>query len=145
MHMRRSAPQENPTAVCFSFKTRDYRTHEEVKEILERNVGIRITSLQYDPLYVHSANSCSDTRSRWIVTYRRRYDAGQACKQGFEMNGNKIMIRKLDDVINCELEAYHLYRADMRRKALYNALLRVDERRKALNEALKKQKNAKFA
>ena len=135
--MRRFVPPENPLAACFSFKARDFRTHEEVKDLLEGQIGIKITSLQYDPLYVHSANSCGDTRHRWIFTYNRETEVETATRRGLELSGNKTMVRRWDEVVNCELEAYQLYRADQRSKAMYNALLRVNQRRKALDDALR--------
>ena len=141
MHMRRLVPPENPRAACFSFKSRDFRNHYEVKQLVESSIGIEITHLQYDPLYVHSANSCSDTRHRWIITYRKPSEMETAARRGLEINGNKTMLRPWDEVVNCELEAYQIFRADQRRHALVNALQRVDQRRRALDEALKNQSN----
>ncbi|XP_062585729.1 uncharacterized protein LOC134247366 [Saccostrea cucullata] len=130
MYMRKNRPPPNPFAVCFSFRENDDYTHIDVRDILETQLGLKVRSVQYDPLSIRSSDP--DVGTRWIVTYATPAECEFVASKGVEVNGDKIAIKLLDDVINCECEAYALWREDERQKRIAegNRMIRKERKRK---------------
>ncbi|KAK3093521.1 hypothetical protein FSP39_016718 [Pinctada imbricata] len=116
LNMRTSLPRSNPFAVCFSFRQDTDMTHKEVKYLLEKNIGVRVHTIRYDPVSVRCASTAADTRSRWIVTYGTTGECAYVISKGLEYKGDKIAIKSLDDVYACEYEAYQVYLSDLMRE-----------------------------
>lgn len=52
------------------------------------------------------------------MTYATPAECEFAVSKGLEVNGDKIAIKLLDDVINCECEAYILHKEEERQKRI---------------------------
>lgn len=52
------------------------------------------------------------------MTYATPAECEFAVSKGMEVNGDKIAIKLLDDVINCECEAYILHKEEERQKRI---------------------------
>lgn len=128
MYMRKHRPTPNPFAICFSFRENDNYNHTEVKDILESQISLKVRSVQYDPLSIRSSDA--DVGTRWIVTYATPAECEFAVSKGLEVNGDKIAIKLLDDVINCECEAYILHKEEERQKRIAEGNQIICEKRK---------------
>ena len=122
--MRKRLPPSNPFAVCLSFREGDEFSHKEVKDLLEANIGLKVRSVQYDPVSVRSPDTSADTRSRWIISYATPTECEFAVSKGLELEGDKIAIKFLDDVMMYEYEAYNILLDDMRKAETAQQLTR---------------------
>lgn len=102
----------NLFVICFSFCENDNYNYIEVKDILELQIGFKVCFVQYDFLLICLLDV--DVGMRWIVMYVILVECEFVVSKGFEVNGDKIVIKLFDDVINCECEVYILYKEEER-------------------------------
>ncbi|XP_060075257.1 uncharacterized protein LOC132554945 [Ylistrum balloti] len=116
MYMRKSFPTEQPLSLCFSLRE-DNISHASVKRWVERETGLKVASIQYDPVSIR-AGVMVGTGSRWIVTMTSLEDCRKLLQQGLEENGEKVMVRWLDDICVCEFDAYKIHCQEQNRTKL---------------------------
>ena len=101
--MRKELPPKDPNAVVVSFRDNAI-PHEKLKQVVENSAGSPIQSLQFDPVSIHSIDS--DARSQWVI----RFDDVGVCirlvETGLWVNGDALSVRKYDDVMKEEHDAY---------------------------------------
>lgn len=64
------------------------------------------------------------------MTYATPAECEFAVSKGLEVNGDKIAFKLLDDVINCECEAYILHKEEERQKRIAEGNQIICEKRK---------------
>ena len=136
MCVRKSLPPSNPFAVCLGFREGKDYTHGEVKDLLERHTGVKVRSVQYDPISVRYPESAADTRSRWIVHYATPTDCARVVNKGLDLGGDKIAIKLLDDVMMCEYEAYKIHAQDLYRAEIAQQLARRQNKKRSTKRRL---------
>lgn len=106
MHMRSSIPPPSPYSVCFSLRCNDEYSHQEILDLLRRKTGVTPRTIRHDPVDVRAGNA--DVPSRWIVDFRNPEDTRSILQNGLEINGEKIILKALDDVYKLEFQAHRL-------------------------------------
>lgn len=107
VRMRKILPPSDPNAVCIRFNESDI-SHDELKTTLERETCQKVVGLQFDPVSVHSTDP--EAMSRWIVRFTDSSICDEFSQNGIKINGVKLRVRKFDDVMREEHEAYKLYK-----------------------------------
>ena len=119
LRMRKEIPPKDPTAVCICLRDNAI-SHEELKSKLERETGVKVVSLQFDPVSVH----CSEpgVKSQWIVRFPNKVICEYLTKCGISIDGAHYCVRSFDDVMRKENNAYKLYLAfsDMKNERKIN-------------------------
>ncbi|XP_045198010.2 uncharacterized protein LOC123552417 [Mercenaria mercenaria] len=126
LRMRKELPPSDPKAVCIRFGDTDL-SHDELKAKIEKETGQKLLSLQFDPVSVHSIDP--EATSRWIIRFTEASVCENMVENGIRINGIKYQIRKFDDVMKEEHEAYKLYKMMKEytdRKPLKTSSLRKD-------------------
>lgn len=106
LRMRRELPPEDPTAVCVRFGDSSL-SHNELKSKIENETGYDVVGLQFDPVSVHAFDP--DAASRWIIKFESVSICESLAVTGLRLNGVKYHVRKFDEVMKEEHEAYKLY------------------------------------
>ena len=107
--MVKQAPKRRPTAAILSLRENECSFHGEVKFFIETQIGVRVKSIQYDPLHIRSGKP--DLRSRWIVDFNTVSDVEKVVKKGLTIGKDKIIIYKFDDIMKRELSTFQYFRA----------------------------------
>jgi hypothetical protein len=107
VRMRKTLPASDPYAVCIRFEENDI-SHDELKAKIERETNQKVAGLQFDPVSVHSIDP--EATSRWIVRFPESTICDELSQNGLKINGVKLRVRKFDDVMREEHEAYKLYK-----------------------------------
>ncbi|XP_033754989.1 uncharacterized protein LOC117337939 [Pecten maximus] len=107
MYMRRCYPMEQPLSLCFSLRD-DNRSHAAVKNWVEQESGLKVAAIQYDPISIR-AGVMVGTGSRWVITMTTLEDCRKLLQQGLQVNGEKVIVRWLDDICVCEFDAYKIH------------------------------------
>ena len=119
-------PPSQPLAVCFSLPD-NAKPHHEVKSLVESQVGTPVTWLQFDPVAVHAIDS--DAKSRWIVTLSDSESRDILIDCGLIAKGEKIPVRRYDDVTRDEVQAYKIFEL-IQRGRTHNEINQMKERRR---------------
>lgn len=106
IRLRKEAPPPQPLAICFSLPD-NAKPHSDVKTLIESQIGSPITKLQFDPVAVHAIDS--DARSRWVATLGDRESRDLLVECGLIVNGEKVEVRRYDDVTRDEVQAYKIF------------------------------------
>jgi hypothetical protein len=109
MHMRRDVPELRPRAAIFSFRDNEFTTHAEVKYLIETQIGVRVKSIQFDPLDVRTGKP--KVHSRWIVDFFSDWDLHEALKNGLKVGKDKLLFFKHDDIAKREVSSFKYYMA----------------------------------
>ncbi|CAC5389621.1 unnamed protein product [Mytilus coruscus] len=104
MEMRKSLPPKSPNSVVFTLRNNDGYTDKAILDLIKQETGLKAVSLQYDPVNVRTGNS--KVPSRWIAEFGFQDDVQLILKNGLEVNGEKVVVRLLDNVHKMEFEAY---------------------------------------
>ncbi|XP_052103526.1 uncharacterized protein LOC127737013 [Mytilus californianus] len=104
MEMRKSLPPKSPNSVVFTLRNNDGYTDKAILDLIERETGLKAMSLQYDPVNVRTGNS--KVPSRWIAEFGFQDDVQLILQNGLEVNGEKVVVKLLDNVHKMEFEAY---------------------------------------
>ncbi|XP_021349240.1 uncharacterized protein LOC110447706 [Mizuhopecten yessoensis] len=106
LRLRKEVPVPQPLSVCFSFRD-NAKSHSQVKDIVEKQIGSSITRLQFDPISVHALDN--HAKSRWVVTLADKETRDYLLSNGLFVDGEKTEVRNLDELMREEVEAYKLY------------------------------------
>lgn len=106
LRLRKEIPEPQPLSVSFSFRD-NAKSHTQVKNLVEQQVGCSITMLQFDPISVHVLDN--QVKSRWVVTLPDKQSCENLLTTGLIVDGVKTEVRHLDDLLKEEVEAYKLY------------------------------------
>ncbi|XP_046575112.1 uncharacterized protein LOC124283123 [Haliotis rubra] len=145
IRMRRELPPPAPNALCFCLKNKRSFSHEEIKTILENQLGTSITTLMFDPLYVHLGVENTDGACLWVFSLADDSLRIHLLHQGIIFEENRLRVRRYDDVLFDEHEAYRLYRSveeEHQRLQLVPSQRRHSQ--KSLGSELKIQKHVAF-
>lgn len=107
IHMRKDTPASRPMAVIFSFRDNESSSHAEVKYLFETQVGVRVRSVQYDPLDVRACKP--GISSRWIVEFNTKADVDKVIKRGLIIGRDKIIIYRHDDIAKREVATFKYF------------------------------------
>ncbi|OWF48213.1 hypothetical protein KP79_PYT14492 [Mizuhopecten yessoensis] len=118
MYMRKSYPREQPLSLCFSLRD-DRLSHATIKRWIERETGLKVAAIQYDPVSIRAGEHLN-IGSRWVVTMTTLEDCRKLLQQGLEVDGEKVMVRWLDDICVCEFDAYKIYCQDQKQTKIRN-------------------------
>ncbi|XP_046332706.2 uncharacterized protein LOC124115677 isoform X2 [Haliotis rufescens] len=111
IRMRRELPPPAPHALCFCLKNKRSFSHEEIKKILENQLGTSVKTLMFDPLYVHLGVENTDGACLWVFTLADDAIKIHLLHQGLIFEEERVRVRLYDDVLYDEHEAYRLYRS----------------------------------
>ncbi|XP_071112520.1 uncharacterized protein [Haliotis cracherodii] len=111
IRMRRELPPPAPHALCFCLKNKLSFSHEEIKKILENQLGTSVKTLMFDPLYVHLGVENTDGACLWVFTLADDAIKIHLLHQGLIFEEERVRVRLYDDVMYDEHEAYRLYRS----------------------------------
>ena len=114
MQMRKELPPPSPNSVVFSMRKKDKYSHKDIKDLIENETGFKARSIQYDPVNVRAGSS--EVTSRWIVQFGCLYETYSILQKGMKINGEKIVVRKLDDIYKLELAAYKMKMEEKRKQ-----------------------------
>ncbi|XP_067676430.1 uncharacterized protein [Haliotis asinina] len=145
IRMRRELPPPAPNALCFCLKNKRSFSHEEIKKILEDQLGTTVTTLMFDPLYVHLGVENTDGACLWVFTLADDSLRIHLLHQGIIFEEKRVRVRRYDDVLFDEHEAYRLYRSveeEHQRLQLGSSQRRYSQ--KSLGNVLKMQKHVAF-
>lgn len=126
IRLRKELPPSQPLSVCFSLPD-NAKPHHEVKSLVESQVGTPVTRLQFDPVAVHAIDS--DAKSRWIVTLSDSESRDILIDCGLIANGDKISVRRYDDVTRDEVQAYKIFEL-IQKGRTQNEINQMKEKRK---------------
>lgn len=104
---------EQPLSMCFSLPD-DSLSHVAVKRWVEASTGLNVAAVQYDPVSVR-AGVAMGSGSRWIVTMTSLEDCRKLLRMGLEVDGEKVIVKWLDDVCVCEFDAYKIHCQEQKR------------------------------
>ncbi|GFR66258.1 hypothetical protein ElyMa_005554200 [Elysia marginata] len=112
MRMRKELPPTNPRKLCFQ-TTIPGCTHAEVVRSLEGALpDLKVASLQYDPIHLHDYRDplLAGLRFKcmWVFTLSPGSDSSQLLLRGFRLRGQRMNVRKADDVYAEEQRAFQL-------------------------------------
>ncbi|XP_069113189.1 uncharacterized protein [Argopecten irradians] len=125
MYMRRTFPMEQPLSLCFSLRD-DTRSHAAVKKWVERQSGLKVAAIQYDPVSIR-AGVMVGTGSRWIITMTSLEDCRKLLQQGLEVDGEKVVVRWLDDICVYEFDAYKIHCQEQKQRNIRRQKLNSEE------------------
>ncbi|XP_060069601.1 uncharacterized protein LOC132549665 [Ylistrum balloti] len=106
LRLRKEIPVSQPLSVCFSFRD-NAKSHSQVKDLVEKQIGSPITRLQFDPISVHALDN--HAKSRWVVTLDDKEKCDYLLAHGLVADGEVTEVRNLDEMMREEVEAYKLY------------------------------------
>lgn len=106
IRLRKEAPPPQPLAICFSLPD-NAKPHQHVKSLVESQTGTPVVQLQFDPVAVHAIDR--DAKSRWVVTLSDYESRDLLVECGLIVNGEKIEVRRYDDVTRDEVQAYKIF------------------------------------
>ncbi|CAC5372468.1 unnamed protein product [Mytilus coruscus] len=106
IRLRKEAPPPQPLAICFSLPD-NAKPHQHVKALVESQIGTPVVQLQFDPVAVHAIDR--DAKSRWVVTLSDYESRDLLVECGLIVNGEKIDVRRYDDVTRDEVQAYKIF------------------------------------
>ncbi|XP_033740466.1 uncharacterized protein LOC117327529 [Pecten maximus] len=106
LRLRKDLPVSQPLSVCFSFRD-NARSHSQVKDMVEKQIGSPIKRLQFDPISVHAIDN--HAKSRWVVTLADKEKCDYLLTNGLFVDGEVTEVRNLDELMKEEVEAYKLY------------------------------------
>lgn len=106
VRMRKDLPPKDPNAVCVSLRD-NAMPHGRLKELVEKNTGHSLIGLQFDPVSVHSIDN--DAKSQWILRFEDPAVCERLVDYGLPIEGDLVPVRKYDDVMKEEHEAYQYY------------------------------------
>lgn len=106
IRLRKELPPSQPLAVCFTLPD-NVKPHKDVKALVESQIGTPVTRLQFDPVAVHAIDS--DAKSRWVVTLSDSESRDLLVECGLIVNGERIEVRRYDDVTHDEVQAYKIF------------------------------------
>ncbi|XP_063427288.1 uncharacterized protein LOC134710821, partial [Mytilus trossulus] len=104
MEMRKCLPPKSPNSVVFTMRNNEEYTYNEILDLIKQETGLKAVSLQYDPVDVRTGNS--KVPSRWIAEFGFQDDVRLILQNGLQINGEKVVVRLLDNVHKMEFEAY---------------------------------------
>ncbi|XP_069138312.1 uncharacterized protein [Argopecten irradians] len=106
LRLRKEVPVSQPLSVCFSLRD-NAKSHSQVKDMIEKQIGSPIARLQFDPISVHALDN--HAKSRWVVTLADKEKCDHLLTNGLFVDGEVREVRNLDDLMKEEVEAYKLY------------------------------------
>lgn len=130
VRMRKDLPQKDPYAVCVSFRDNAI-SHEQMKKLVEKGAGCPVKNLQFDPVSIHSIDS--DAKSQWILRFEDPATCSRLVETGLWVDGELLSVRKFDDVMKEEHEAYQYF------------LILNEYKKRKLEKALEKDRKSKPA
>ena len=105
--MRKDNPDSRPCGAVLSFRDNECSSHADVKYLIETQLSVRVTSVQYDPLNVRVDRD--DVRSRWLVDFKTVQDLETAVKNGLIVGNDHIIIYRFDDLTRRELASFKYF------------------------------------
>ena len=114
MHMRKDEPEARPRAAIFRFRDNEYSTHAEVKYLLETQLGVRVKTVQYDPLDIRATKP--DVYCRWIVEFCSDMDLNKALQKGLVVGKDKLIFYKHDDIATREVKSFKYFQSVLKAK-----------------------------
>lgn len=130
LHMREDEPEARPTAAIFSFRDNEFSSHAEVKYLIETQIGVRVKTVQFDPLDIRYSKP--DVHSRWIVDFFTVPDLEKVVKKGLILGKDKLIFYRHDDIAKREVSTFKYF-------------MKVQEAKRKLkgDKSLRKVKSAK--
>ncbi|XP_069113190.1 uncharacterized protein [Argopecten irradians] len=104
----------------------DTRSHAAVKKWVERQSGLKVAAIQYDPVSIR-AGVMVGTGSRWIITMTSLEDCRKLLQQGLEVDGEKVVVRWLDDICVYEFDAYKIHCQEQKQRNIRRQKLNSEE------------------
>ncbi|CAC5396162.1 unnamed protein product [Mytilus coruscus] len=120
MQMRKSLPTPSPNSVCFSLRSNEEYTHQEIMDLIKNKTGFKPRTIQYDPVDVRAGNS--EVPSRWVVEFGSAEETKSFLQNGLEICGEKVIVKLLDEVHKMEVTAYKLKQEELRKLAERQAM-----------------------
>ncbi|XP_012943448.1 uncharacterized protein LOC106013116 [Aplysia californica] len=127
---RRPPPAPQPGKLCLAKGVADL-THAEVKDGLEGQGKVKLSLLQFDPVYLRGLTPAEVCTCRWIFELTPDSDPDLLLGKGLRMRGSHVGVRYLDDQLRDEHHAYLMFFAFCNR--LKSS--RVQKKRKAVSRA----------
>ena len=106
IRMRKNIPAKDPNAVCVRLPD-NALSHERLKQLIEKSTGSSLTTLQFDPVSVHSLDT--DAKSQWILKFDNPSVCDRLVESGLPIEGRLLPVRRYDDVMKDEHEAYKYF------------------------------------
>lgn len=121
MRMRVEVPPPDPQMLCFQSSIPGC-THAEILSSLESSwPDMKVASLQYDPIHLQDFRDPTSSAPRfkcmWLFKLGSGSDATHLLLRGFRLRGQRMDVRRADDVYAEEQRAFSLC-ADMIRRGL---------------------------
>ncbi|XP_041359805.1 uncharacterized protein LOC121376092 isoform X2 [Gigantopelta aegis] len=110
IRMRRILPPPTPGALCFTLKGVN-ASHEDVKDVIESQLGCVLDTLLFDPVYIHMGETDREHKTMWVFTVKGENLNVEGLHQGIRWNGERSRLRYLDDVMRDEYNAYRLFKS----------------------------------
>jgi len=105
--MRGDVPDVRPTAAIFSFRDNEFSSHAEVKYMIETQIGVKVKTVQFDPLDIRYSKP--NVHSRWIVDFYTLSDVEKVVKKGLRIGKDKLIFYKHDDITKREVSTHKFY------------------------------------
>lgn len=101
--MRKELPPEDRCALVLRLADNAI-SHDNLKRLIESNSGFKLKSLQFDPVSIHAMDS--DAKSQWILRFDDAITCDNLIVSGLTIGGERVSIRRFNDVMREEHEAY---------------------------------------
>lgn len=119
--MRKDTPPPRPRAAIFSFRDNEYSSHAEVKYLIETQIGVKVKSIQFDPLDIRVCKP--DVHSRWIVDFYTDSDLEKVVKKGLVVGKDKLLFYRHDDIVKREVSSFKFFMTVMEAKKKFKKSL----------------------
>ena len=106
VRMRKEVPPADNCAVVVCLPDNAI-PHDRLMTMLETDNGLKLKSLQFDPVSVHSIDA--EAKSQWILRFEDVATCNRLIISGININGENLSVRRFNDVMKGEHDAYTFY------------------------------------
>lgn len=117
VRMRKELPPEDKCAVVIRLADNAI-PHDRLKTMIEKDNDLKLQTLQFDPVSVHSMDT--EAKSQWILRFQDASVCNRLIISGLKVDGESLSVRRFNDVMKEEHDAYTFYEIIKQMNALKN-------------------------